>query len=165
MHYEARYNSDSSNEGRIVDWRNANAKSRSSKLRIFMKRSISKFWKKKFAACTNLVRERSTFEQPADRPVFQERANLCHTDQLTSMAGVIEDAMANFGRVRECHRAAARQLNAADYALQDLLGELVAAIPTMAANAVPQAMPLTVAEAFQEDIKPVVTQQDDALAA
>jgi len=78
---------------------------------------------------------------------------------------VVEDAVANFGRVRGCQSAASRQLNAAEYALQELVAELVSAIPAEAAEAGPQTKPLAGADPFGAESEPVVAEEDGALAA
>lgn len=165
MNYEARYNSDFGNDDPTIDWRSANPISRGSKLRIFMTRSMSKFWKKKFIACYKLFREHSNVERPAGKSLYQECASLSHADQLTSVAGVIEDAMAGFGRIRGCQRAAAQQLSAADYVLEGLLAELATAMPTTAVEPVSQTVPVAVSEPLFTESEPAVADEDGALAA
>jgi hypothetical protein len=123
-----------------------------------MIRRIFTSWKTRLAASYNLLLEHSIFERPANRPVDQEHPPLSHQDQLACTAGLIEDAVADFDGVRGCQRAAARQLNAAEYALQELVAELVSAIPAVAAEMGPQSKPLARAE-------PVVAEEDDAVAA
>lgn len=130
-----------------------------------MTRSIFTFWKTRLAAGYNLLLERSTFERPANRPVDQELPPLSRADQLTCAAGAIETAAASFGRVRECQKAAFRQLNAAEYALQELVAELVSTIPAVAAVTAPQTKPLAGAERFAAESEPVATEEDGALAA
>ncbi|MGI9403798.1 MAG: hypothetical protein ACR2OF_04730 [Hyphomicrobium sp.] len=122
-------------------------------------------WKTRLAASYNLLLEQSIFERPANRPVDQEHAPLSHADQLACTAGVVENAVADFDRVRECQRAAAQQLSAAEYALQELVAELVSAIPAVVAGTGPQTKPLADAEPIEAESEPVAAQEDDALAA
>lgn len=130
-----------------------------------MIRSIFTFWKTRLAASYNSFLEHSIFERLANRPVDQEHPPLSHADQLACTAGVIEDAVANFDQVRGCQRAAARQLNAAEYALQELVAELLSTIPAVAAVTGPQTKPLAGAEPVGAKSEPIVAEEDDALAA
>ena len=165
MDYSISTRDDLRNEAYIVDWRSSNPISLSEKFRIFLKKEIINLWENKVIANYNLILDHSTVESPAERPVYQERAPLSHADQLACTAEVIEDAVANFDRVRGCQRAAARQLNAADYALQQLLSGLATAMPALAAETVPQTMPLAVSKPFQAEPEPVAADDDGALAA
>lgn len=123
------------------------------------------FLKNNLAVLCDQFLEHSTVERPAERPVYQERAPLSHADQMACAAGVIEDAVANFGRVRACQKAAARQLNAADYALQDLMAELATAMPSVAAETVLQTRPLAVSKLHGSESEPIAAEEDGALAA
>jgi hypothetical protein len=58
-----------------------------------------------------------------------------------------------------------RQLNAADYALQQLLTGLATAMPAFAAETVPQTMPLAVSKPVQTESESVAANDDGALAA
>lgn len=148
-----------------VDWRSAEPMRFSAKVRIFLKKEISDFWKNKVVASCNLILNHATAESPTERPSYQERAPLSRSDQLACTAEVIEDAVANFGRVRTCQRAAMRQLNAADYALQQLLTGLATAMPALAAETVPQTMPLAASKPVRQEAEPVAANDDGALAA
>ena len=130
-----------------------------------MTRSIFTSWKTRLAASYNSIIEHAAFERPASTPVDQEIAPLSHANQLACTAGVIEDAVANFDRVRGCQRAAARQLNAAEYAFQELVAELLSTIPAVAAVTGPQSKPLAGAEPVAAESEPIVAEEDDALAA
>ncbi len=165
MDYSIKARNDLRNEAYIVDWRSSNPISLSEKLRIFLKKEILNLWENKVIANYNLILDHSTVVSPAERPVYQERAPLSHADQLACTAEVIEDAAASFGRVRGCQRAAARQVNAADYALQQLLSTLATAMPRLAAETVPQTMPLAVSKPLQAEPDPVAADDDGALAA
>lgn len=165
MDYSIKARNDLRNEAYIVDWRSSNPISLSEKLRIFLKKEILNLWENKVIANYNLILDHATVESPAERPVYQECALLSRADQLACTAKVIEDAVADFGRVRGCQRAAARQLNAADYALQQLLSELATAMPALAAETVPQTMPLAVSKPLQAEPDPVAADDDGALAA
>ncbi len=165
MDYSIKARNDLRNEAYIVDWRSSNPISLSEKLRIFLKKEILNLWENKVIANYNLILDHATVGSPAERPVYQERALLSRADQLACTAEVIEDAVANFGRVRGCQRAAARQLNAADYAFQQLLSGLATAMPALAAETVPQTMPLAVSKPLQAEPDPVAADDDGALAA
>ena len=165
MDYSIKARNDLRNEAYIVDWRSSNPISLSEKLRIFLKKEILNLWENKVIANYNSILDHATVESPAERPVYQECALLSRADQLACTAEVIEDAVADFGRVRGCQRAAARQLNAADYALQQLLSELATAMPALAAETVPQTMPLAVSKPLQAEPDPVAADDDGALAA
>ena len=153
------------NEDCSIDWRSAEPTRFSAKVRMFLKKEISDFWKNNVVASCNLILNHTTVESPAERPVYQERVPLSHADQLACTVEVIEDAVANFGRVRACQRAAIRQLNAADYALQQLLTGLATAMPALAAETVPQMMPLAVSKPERQEAEPVAANDDGALAA
>ncbi len=165
MDYSIKARNDLRNEAYIVDWRSSNPISLSEKLRIFLKKEILNLWENKVIANYNSILDHATVESPAERPVYQECALLSRADQLACTAEVIEDAVADFGRVRGCQRAAARQLNAADYALQQLLSGLATAMPALAAETAPQTMPLAVSKPFQAEPEPVAADDDGALAA
>jgi len=165
MDYSIKARNDLRNEAYIVDWRSSNPISLSEKLRIFLKKEILNLWENKVIANYNSILDHATVESPDERPVYQECALLSRADQLACTAEVIEDAVADFGRVRGCQRAAARQLNAADYALQQLLSELATAMPALAAETVPQTMPLAVSKPLQAEPDPVAADDDGALAA
>jgi len=165
MDYSIKARNDLRNEAYIVDWRSSNPISLSEKLRIFLKKEILNLWENKVIANYNSILDHATVESPAERPVYQECALLSRADQLACTAEVIEDAVADFGRVRGCQRAAARQLNAADYALQQLLSELATAIPALAAETVPQTTPLAVSKPLQAEPDRVAADDDGALAA
>ena len=165
MDYGIKARNDLRNENYIVDWRSSNPISLSEKLTIFLKKEIPNLWENKVIANYNLILDHATAGSPAERPFYQERALLSRADQLACTAEVIEDAVANFGRVRGCQRAAARQVNAADYALQQLLSALATAMPALAAETVPQTMPLAVSKPLQAEPDPVAADDDGALAA
>lgn len=165
MDYGIKARNDLRNENYIVDWRSSNPISLSEKLTIFLKKEILNLWENKVIANYNLILDHATAGNPAERPVYQERALLSRADQLACTAEVIEDAVANFGRVRGCQRAAARQVNASDYALQQLLSALATAMPALAAETVQQTMPLAVSKPLQAEPDPVAADDDGALAA
>lgn len=165
MNRSMKARADLCNESSSVDWRSAEPKSFSEKLRIRLRTEISDFWQSNVAAFSNLILNQTMVECASERPTYQECSPLSHADQLACAAEVIEDSVANFRRVRECQRAATRQLNAADYALQQLLTGLATAMPALAAETVPQSAPLAVAKPVEAGSEPVAANDDGALAA
>ena len=130
-----------------------------------MTRSVFALWKTTLAASYKLLIEHSAFERQASRLVDQERPPLSHADQLACAARTVEEAAASFDRLWECQKSASRQLNAAEYTLQELVAELVSTIPAVASATEPQKKPLTGAELIGAESEPVAAEEDDALAA
>lgn len=58
-----------------------------------------------------------------------ERLPMTLEEQWGRITGVIRAAIESFGRIEDLHAAAARQIDAADYALSQLLHDLRAAMP------------------------------------
>jgi hypothetical protein len=148
-----------------IDWQSSEPIRFGAKIRTFLNKAILDFWNNKITSYRSWIFDCSAAERRAESPVYQECAPLSRSDHLVRAAGVIEAGVANFGRVRGCQRAAARQLNAADYALQDLLSELAMAIPKMNVKPVQQAVPVAVSQPLIAEPESVVTEEDGALAA
>lgn len=165
MNYEFESKPNFGKNDSYIDWRSSEPISFGSKIRVFLNRAILDFWNNKIIFYWSLILDYSTAERRVESPVYQECAPLSRSDHLACAAGVIQAGVVNFGRVRGCQRAAARQLNAADYALQDLLSELAMAIPTMTVKPVQQVAPVAVSQPLIAEPEPVVTEEDGALAA
>jgi hypothetical protein len=63
-----------------------------------------------------------------------EAAPLSVADRWTRATGAVTAAIAGFGRIESLQAAAASQIDAADYTLQRLLGELSTVMPILPAD-------------------------------
>jgi hypothetical protein len=91
------------------------------------------FWtfaKEPVAVARSLVLARARWLQSVDpqRPQAQP-APLSRADSWMRATGAITAAIAGFERIQDLQAAAASRLDAADYALQQLLAELATAMP------------------------------------
>jgi hypothetical protein len=73
---------------------------------------------------------------PVELPRYPtiEAAPLPIADRWGQATGIVSTAIAGFGRIDGLQAAAARQIDAADYSLQQLLAELSAAMPILPAD-------------------------------
>jgi N-glycosylase/DNA lyase len=80
------------------------------------------------AGCASLVEQRRARTAPP-RVVPREPAIIGIEGQWVRATGIIRSALASFGNIETFQAAAARQIDAADYALQLLIQDLSAAMP------------------------------------
>jgi len=91
------------------------------------------FWtfaKELVAAIRSLVLAHASRFQLIDRPGPQAQpVPLSRAEGWTRATAAVTAAIAGFERIQDLHAAAASRLDAADYALQNLLAELAAVMP------------------------------------
>jgi len=130
---------------------------RQTKLRLFMLRRLSTYANPAMVVLwTTLVRLPWRGPEPVQHQV--EPVRLTIEDHWRRATGIIAAAIASFQRVQTFQAAAARQIDAADYALQHLLKDLCVAMPIPADGSALRAILATAGDG-------ATTPADEALAA